>query len=84
MKITRQSNEAILLTQIKYIKNLQVWHEIKKCASVITLMTEIKLTKHLDPNYKCLKNALKQYLSTASEWIALPLGQTDSIKKASV
>jgi hypothetical protein len=59
MKIS-QSNDSILLTQIKYIKNLLIRHEMKECAFVVISMTEIKLKKALS-EYKCSKKQLKQF-----------------------
>ncbi len=54
-----KSNESILLTQIKYIKNFLTRHEMKKNAFVIISIIEIKLKKaFLD--YKCLEKQLKQ------------------------
>ncbi len=77
MKITRlfknqtnQSEEIILLTQIKYIRNLLIRHEMKKCAFVITSMTEIKLKKSLS-GYKCFENQLKQFQILLDEFMHL-------------
>ncbi len=55
-----QSDEFILLTQIKYIRNLLTRHEMKKCAFVIISMIEIKLKKS-SLGYKCSNNQLKQF-----------------------
>jgi hypothetical protein len=55
-----QLDELILLTQIKYIRNLLTRHEIKKCTFVIISMTEIKLKK-TSSDYKCLEKQLKQF-----------------------
>ncbi len=72
MKITRlssknqnqdqidQSDDSIVLIQIKYIRNLLTRHEMKDCALVSTSMTEIKLKKPLS-KYKCFENHLKQF-----------------------
>ncbi len=46
MKIIRNSrDESILLTQIKYIKNLLTNHEMKECSFVSISMIEVKLKK---------------------------------------
>ncbi len=55
-----QSDDSILLTQTKYIRDLLIRHEMKKCALVIILMTEIKLKKALS-GYKCPEKQLKQF-----------------------
>jgi hypothetical protein len=59
MKIS-QSEDCILLTQIKYIRDLLMRHGLKDCASVSISMTENKLKKSLS-GYKCLENQLKQF-----------------------
>ncbi len=55
-----ESDDSILLTQTKYIRNLLIRHEMKECAFVLTLMTENKLKKTLS-EYKCFENQLKQF-----------------------
>ncbi len=81
MKITRLSsknqknqdqaqNEVILLTQIKYVRDLLVRHDMKKCAFVVTSMTEIKLEKALS-NYKCPEKQLKAYQILLNELMHL-------------
>jgi histone deacetylase 1/2 len=69
MKIS-QSNDVILLTQIKYIRDLLIRHEMKECAFVVISMTEIKLKKSLS-GYKCPKNQLKQFQVLLSELMHL-------------
>ncbi len=59
MKIS-QSEDCILLTQIKYIRDLLMRHEMKDCAFVSISMTENKLKKSFS-KYKCLENQLKQF-----------------------
>jgi hypothetical protein len=61
-----QSDKLILLTQIKYIRDLLTWHEMKKYAFVIISMTEIKLKKSFS-EYKCSENQLNQ-ISDSAEW----------------
>lgn len=60
MKINRTANEAILLTQAKYVRDLLVRHEMKECALVSTSMTDVKLNKPSD-DFTCSQNELKQY-----------------------
>jgi hypothetical protein len=69
MKIS-QSNDVILLTQIKYIRDLLIRHEMKKCALVVISMTEIKLKKSLS-EYKCSDKQLKQFQILLSELMHL-------------
>jgi hypothetical protein len=69
MKIS-QSNDVILLIQIKYIRNLLTRHEMKKCALVVISMTEIKLKKSLS-EYKCSDKQLKQFQILLSELMHL-------------
>jgi hypothetical protein len=65
-----ESDELILLTQIKYIRNLLTRHEMKKCAFVFISMTEIKLKKSLS-EYKCPNNQLKQFQMLLDELMHL-------------
>jgi hypothetical protein len=67
---TDQSDDSILLTQAKYIRDLLMRHEIKDCAFVSILMTENKLRKALS-GYKCLENQLKQFQILLSELMHL-------------
>jgi hypothetical protein len=57
---TNQSDDSILLTQTKYIRDLLIRHEMKECAFVSISMTENKLKKALS-TYKCFENQLKQF-----------------------
>jgi hypothetical protein len=59
MKIS-QSEDFILLTQTKYIRDLLIRHEMEECAPVSTSMTEKRLNKALS-EYKCPENQLKQF-----------------------
>ncbi len=59
MKIS-QSEDFILLTQTKYIRDLLIRHEMKECAFVSISMTEKRLNK-APSRYKCLENQLKQF-----------------------
>jgi hypothetical protein len=79
MKITRlsqnqsqtdQSDDSILLTQTKYIRDLLTRHEMEDCAFVFTLMTENKLKKAFS-KYKCLENQLKQFQMLLDELMHL-------------
>ena len=45
MRISRAANEAILLTQRKYIRDLLQRHEMKNCVVVITSMMKTNLVK---------------------------------------
>ncbi len=65
-----ESSESILLTQIKYIRNLLIRHEMKECAFVSISMTENKLKKFLS-RYKCFENQLKQFQVLLSELMHL-------------
>jgi hypothetical protein len=69
MKIS-QSEDCILLTQTKYIRDLLIRHEMKECAFVFILMTENKLKKTFS-RYKCLENQLKQFQILLSELMHL-------------
>ncbi len=57
---TDQSDDSILLTQAKYIRDLLMRHEMKDCAFVSISMTETKLKKAFS-RYKCSENQLKQF-----------------------
>jgi hypothetical protein len=59
MKISRV-NDLILLTQIKYIRNLLFNHEMKECSFVSISMIEVKLNKSLFI-YVCDQNELKNF-----------------------
>ncbi len=65
-----QSDDSILLTQIKYIRDLLMRHEMKECASVSIFMIENKLKKSLS-RYKCFENQLKQFQILLSEFMHL-------------
>jgi hypothetical protein len=65
-----ESDELILLIQIKYIRDLLIRHEMKECALVIISMIEIKLKKSFS-EYKCSKNQLKQFQILLSELMHL-------------
>jgi hypothetical protein len=67
---TDQSDDSILLTQIKYIRDLLMRHEMKKCAFVSTSMTENKLKKSFS-KYKCFENQLKQFQILLSKFMHL-------------
>ncbi len=69
MKIS-QSEDCILLTQTKYIRDLLIRHEMKECAFVFILMTENKLKKTFS-RYKCFENQLKQFQILLSELMHL-------------
>jgi hypothetical protein len=61
MKITRNSrDESILLTQIKYIRNLLSNHEMKECSFVSISMIEVKLKKS-SFIYVCDQKELKNF-----------------------
>ncbi len=55
----KTQNKVILLTQTKYIRNLLARHDMKKCALVVTSMTEIKLKKAFS-NYRCHEKQSKR------------------------
>ncbi len=65
-----ESDDPILLTQTKYIRDLLIRHEMKECAFVPTLMTEKRLNK-ARPGYKCPENQLKQFQILLDELIHL-------------
>jgi hypothetical protein len=65
-----QSDDSILLIQIKYIRDLLTRHEMKKCAFVIISMIEIKLKKTLS-GYKCFEKQLKQFQMLLGELMHL-------------
>ncbi len=66
----KAQNEAILLTQTKYIRDLLARHGMEECAPVATSMTEIKLKK-APSGYKCLEKQLKAYQILLSELMHL-------------
>ncbi len=65
-----QSDDSILFTQTKYIRNLLMRHEMKDSAFVSISMTENKLKKALS-KYKCFENQLKQFQILLSELMHL-------------
>jgi hypothetical protein len=69
MKIS-QSDDVILLTQTKYIRDLLIRHGMKECALVLISMTEIKLKKTFS-GYKCFENQLKQFQMLLDELMHL-------------
>ncbi len=66
----KNHNEVILLTSIKYVRDLLARHDMKECALVITSMIEIKLKKAFS-SYKCLEKQLKAYQILLSELMHL-------------
>ena len=60
MKISRTTNEVILLTERKYICDLMQKHEMKNCVIVITSVMKINLVK-TSKNHQCQIVDLKIY-----------------------
>ncbi len=69
MKISRV-NDSILLTQVKYIRNLLFNHEIKKCSFVSISMIEVKLKKS-SFIFVCDQKELKNFQTLLEELMHL-------------
>ena len=70
MEINRLPDGALLLTQTKYIRDLQKRHGMKDCTPVRTPMTEVKLEKAPD-GYIAEENNLKDYQTLLGELMHL-------------
>ena len=60
MEINRLQDGSIVLTQMKYIQDLLHRHGMEDCAKVLTLISQVQLTKAPE-NHKYDKKQLKQY-----------------------
>jgi hypothetical protein len=78
MKINRSTNESIILTQVKYVRNLLIRHDMKECSFVLTSIIEIKLTKS-SLNYVCDKIELKEFQTLLRELMHLMMQTRSNI-----
>ncbi len=69
MKISRV-NDSIILTQVKYVSDLLIRHDMKECSLVLTSIIEIKLTKS-SLSYVCDKIELKEFQTLLRELMHL-------------
>ena len=61
MKISRDSDDSILLIQTKYIHDLLHDYEMTNCASVLTFLANTATLKKSQTDYQCLSTDLKDY-----------------------
>ena len=61
MKISRNSDDSILLIQTKYIHDLLHDYEMTNCASVLTSLANTAALRKSQTDYQCLSTDLKNY-----------------------
>ncbi len=82
MKIIRNSrDESILLTQIKYIRDLLINHEMKEYSFVSISMIEVKLKKS-SLIYVCGQKELKNFQTLLEELMHLMMQTRSDIAYA--